>query len=148
MRPTRPSGKLTGTNTLMPFDEGWGNPSEEPYPADLIDAAYGDEVEESTKLEDLAVILREIIFWLVEGNRNNKGYRLTVFRKTMALAWVMRPEAFGGKSLRAIAKEKGVGVNFKMLSIYSTRFSDMFGIRHGGMKPMSSRKPTEEPTED
>lgn len=127
----------SGTNTLNELDEDVA--SDEIHPGEYIDKAYDDDVDEPTKLDDLSVLLREIIFWITSGNRNRRDYRLTVFRKCVAFAWVMRPEVFDGKSLRSIAKENGVRVKFTSLSVYATRFADRFGIRHGGMMTEQAR---------
>ena len=69
---------------------------------------FFDEEGQESALTLLAHVLREILHWICEGNRNRGGYALTVARKVIAMAWVLRPEIFDGLSLTAICKSKGV----------------------------------------
>ena len=112
--------------------------SELEAPVQDPDIYFDEEGQEST-LTIMAHILREILHWICEGNRNRGGYALTVSRKVIAMAWVLRPEIFDGMSLTAICKSKGVQMNPKAFSVYATQFTDRFGIRHPGQKTPEAR---------
>lgn len=100
---------------------------------------YFDEEGQESALTIMGHLLREILYWLTEGNRNRGGYATTVARKTIAMAWVLRPEIFDGASLTAICAAKGIDLNPKAFSVYATQFSDRFGIRHAGQKTPEAR---------
>ncbi len=59
---------------------------------------FFDEEGQESALTLLAHVLREILHWICEGNRNRGGYALTVARKVIAMAWVLRPEIFDDRS--------------------------------------------------
>lgn len=53
-----------------------------------------------------------------------------VGHRTLAVAWVLRPDLFGGVSLTKLAE--ALGVNKMTLSQHSSDFSSKFGIRNRG----------------
>ncbi|SVE23893.1 uncharacterized protein METZ01_LOCUS476747, partial [marine metagenome] len=88
---------------------------------------FFDEEGQESALTLLAHVLREILHWICEGNRNRGGYALTVARKVIAMAWVLRPEIFDGLSLTAICKSKGVEMNPKAFCSVSLHVDTISG---------------------
>ena len=100
---------------------------------------FFDEEGQESALTIISDILRELIYWMTDGNRNRRGYSDTVARRVIAMAWVLRPEIFEGNSLTQICKANGIRMNPKAFSVYATQFADRYGIRHPGMKTPEAR---------
>jgi hypothetical protein len=111
-----------------------------------VDGVHFDEIEEEKgdwreeNIDALAEALREILTWLVAGRRGDKDWAKSVFRKTIAMVWAMRPDLLDNKSLRSLSKERGIGTRTVTLSYHVSAFTKKFGFFHRGTRSPTARK--------
>lgn len=96
---------------------------------ELLRRELGEAREEmgATDYALLAQVLGELLRWVVKGNKLH-----IIGRRAVALAWVVNPDIFEGKSAAAIARR--VGVHREMLSEDSAEVSRRFGVRNRAQK--------------
>ena len=118
---------------LHPFNEEY---VENPFSEEATQFDYGEEEQtvDPDQVRELGEALREVMTWLVMGDRDSKGYGQTVMRKTIAMVWVLRPELFDGKPLSTIAREKGVNVYKQSLRRQAIKFAERFGVKGRGQR--------------
>lgn len=125
-------------NTLYHFDENRADTLDKHqchhFPYDELDSDIENQNFEPEKVEELGEILREVLTWLIMGDKNSEGYGKTVMRKTIAMCWVLRPELFDGDPLSDIAKKKGINVFKQSLSKQAINFSQKFNIKGRGQR--------------
>jgi hypothetical protein len=116
----------------------WGEAKVEDLYYDETTNHWEDEKDKSFEL--LGDMLGELLHWLIQGNQEGVDYRMLVFRKTIAFVWCIRPDLLGNKSLRNLAKCKGIDISVASLSRHTAQITKDFGRLHSGHKTESARK--------
>lgn len=135
-------GKSMGgkhTSSVKNFDDSVAENIDDPeqctpFDYDAVEESYEPPMYEPDEVQKLGEILREVITWLVQGDKESAGYGKTVMRKTIAMSWVLRPELFNGEPLSEIAKKEGINVYKQSLSKQAIRFSERFGVKGRGQR--------------
>ena len=99
-----------------------------------VEAALGEVVDQeppSTEaLRLTADMLRILTDWVMQPRRDGRLSEARVARRFIAAMWILRPDAFEGVSLRALARRLRIGR--ELLQDQSAAFSRRFGVQSRG----------------
>jgi len=84
--------------------------------------------------DKLSFALKELLYWISRGNIHSKEYKNNVFRKMIAICWVVRPEVFNGMSLNKLCKTQGINLRKQSVSKQAQNFTNKFGIKGRAQK--------------
>lgn len=105
-----------------------------------FDAIDAEDFELEGDMERLSDLLKDLLLWLVDGNRDHHSYGRYVFHKALMMAWVIRPELLDSMTLGSIAKLNGVQSSKAALSAHAVSFSDRFNIKNRAMHSKKARR--------
>jgi len=116
------------------FVSDHADPTAEPYcdfDWDELYTSLGEATDEDMQLRvRLALAFRRVFRWVLNTKLNNKNAAQYIGRRAIALAWVMNPELFEGKSITEVAAT--LGLPKQILSKASAAASLKFGIQNRG----------------
>lgn len=99
-------------------------------PSVTADFQFPIETLDAVDFAALSSALGEVIRWLLSGSSDSAGRKQGILLRLLALAWVLRPDYFGGEGVSAAEVCRQFDLPKNRFSEHCAEFTRRYGVRN------------------
>jgi hypothetical protein len=101
------------------------------FPWDELYQCFGESEEPERNYDQFIAAMNVLFDWMLQGGLKKGGDAFSG-RRLIALAWVINPNRFNGRSVASIARD--IGISAPLLQKLTGEVSRTFGVRNRGQQ--------------